>query len=90
MIVKKIALSAIAALAFAGPAIPSFASASASANTESQPEKSVVAPLALVDNYVYKTENVFANSFTENGITWYLKGITYSGGYYIGHYQANI
>lgn len=88
MIVKKIALSAIAALAFAGPAIPSFASASA--NTESQPEKSVVAPLALVDNYVYKTENVFANSYTENGITWYLKGITYSGGYYIGHYQANI
>ncbi|AYV67234.1 hypothetical protein C2I06_10285 [Niallia circulans] len=88
MIVKKIAISAIAALAFAGPAIPSFASASAI--TESQPEKSVVAPFALVDNYVYKTENVFANSYTENGITWYLKGITYSGGYYIGHYQANI
>ncbi|MCM2983840.1 antimicrobial peptide LCI [Niallia circulans] len=88
MIVKKIAISAIAALALAGPAIPSFASASA--NTESQPEKSVVAPLALVDNYVYKKENVFANSYTENGITWYLKGITYSGGYYIGHYQANI
>ncbi|HFU7058204.1 TPA: LCI fold-containing protein [Bacillus cereus] len=41
---------------------------------------------------VYKTvkhaENVFANSFYEDGVTWYLKSISYSGGYYYGHYEG--
>jgi hypothetical protein len=84
---KKILVSSSLALSLLVTAIPAFAS---TGNTSSPSSQSAVSPQALVDNYIYKTENVFANSYTENGITWYLKGITYSSGYYIGHYQANI
>ncbi len=28
------------------------------------------------------------NSFDADGVTWYLKSISYSGGYYYGHYEG--
>ncbi|MFS0593983.1 LCI fold-containing protein [Cytobacillus horneckiae] len=88
MKVKAIVISAVASFTILGSsAIPTFA---ASGNAESQSSNSVIAPYKLVDDYIYKKENVFANSFTKDGITWYLKGVTYSSGWYIGHYQANI
>ncbi|MGN4668510.1 LCI fold-containing protein [Bacillus cereus group sp. MYBK234-1] len=40
---------------------------------------------------IYETvkhaENVFANALYEDGVTWYQKSISYSGGYYYGHYE---
>ncbi|MFC9777902.1 LCI fold-containing protein [Paenibacillus chitinolyticus] len=82
---KKVATSSVLALSLLVSAAPAFASTVAPNTVASS-----VTPKAIIKRDVVKTENLFANSFTENGITWYLKGITYSGGYYIGHYEANV
>ncbi|MFE6796739.1 LCI fold-containing protein [Paenibacillus chitinolyticus] len=82
---KKVATSSVLALSLLVSAAPAFASTVAPNAVASS-----VTPKAIIKRDVVKTENLFANSFTENGITWYLKGITYSGGYYIGHYEANV
>ncbi|MFS0840062.1 LCI fold-containing protein [Paenibacillus sp. 1P03SA] len=82
---KKVATSSVLALSLLVSAAPAFASTVAPNAVASS-----VTPKAIIKRDVVKTENVFANSFTENGITWYLKSISYSGGYYIGHYEANV
>lgn len=82
---KKVATSSVLALSLLVSAAPAFASTVAPNAVASS-----VTPKAIIKRDVVKTENVFASSFTENGITWYLKSISYSGGYYIGHYEANV
>jgi uncharacterized membrane protein len=94
MDIKKTLVSSVLSLSLLVSAAPAFAS---EANVDVNPsstqvnlEKSDVTIQSIYYRYVYNSVNKFANSFTEDGITWYLKAITYSNGQYIGHYQANI
>ncbi|WP_307891966.1 LCI fold-containing protein [Bacillus swezeyi] len=86
---KKILLCSALSLSLLTVGVPSFAS-TGHVETQSAAIQSDASTQELVDDYVYSRENKFANSFTRNGITWYLKDIKYSNGWYIGHYQANI
>ncbi|MGG0822993.1 LCI fold-containing protein [Paenibacillus turicensis] len=89
MNVKKILFSSVLTLSMMVSAAPAFASEGQAAPTNSV-VRAEISPQAIINRTVPNTVNVFANSFTENGVTWYLKGISYSGGMYYGHYQANI
>lgn len=94
MNMKKTLFSSVLSLSLLVSAAPAFASESSVSVKPSpiqvQSEKSDVTTQAIYYRYIYNSVNQFANSFTEDGITWYLKAITYSNGQYIGHYQANI
>lgn len=94
MNMKKTLFSSVLSLLLLVSAAPAFASeANVSVNpsaSQINSEKSDVTIQSIYYRYVYNSVNKFANSFTEDGITWYLKAITYSNGQYIGHYQANI
>ncbi|MGE6226604.1 LCI fold-containing protein [Paenibacillus chitinolyticus] len=51
----------------------------------------------IQDRYIKNRTGIFSDHFTENGTTWYIKGITpervsNDGGYveYTAHYQAHV
>ncbi|MNJ51628.1 hypothetical protein D3C77_469380 [compost metagenome] len=86
---KKILFSSVLSLALLASAAPAFASEAQVAPAATS-VKTDISVQAIISRTVTNTINQFASSFTENGITWYLKGISYSGGLYYGHYQANV
>ncbi|MEB2281059.1 antimicrobial peptide LCI [Lysinibacillus xylanilyticus] len=86
---KKILISSALSLSLLMPVVSASPAFASTENTVSSSTQSDASTRGIITRDIPKKENIFANFFIENGVTWYLKGITYSGGWYIGHYEAN-
>ncbi|MGE7917968.1 LCI fold-containing protein [Viridibacillus sp. NPDC093762] len=87
---KKILFSSVLSLSLLVPVVSAAPAFASTENTVSSSTQSDASTRGIITRDIPKKENNFANSFTESGVTWYLKGISYSNGWYIGHYEANV
>ncbi|MFD7525964.1 LCI fold-containing protein [Paenibacillus chitinolyticus] len=86
---KKILINSALSLSLLFSAAPAFAAVDTSTPTTCKD--------TIQDRYIKNRTGIFSDHFTENGTTWYIKGITSErvsndGGYvlYTAHYQAHV
>lgn len=87
---KKILICSALSLSLLVPVVSASPAYASTENTVSSSTQSDASTRGIMTRDMHKKENIFANYFIENGVTWYLKGITHSGDWYIGHYEANV